>query len=383
MKKFGQWLAYLIGTPCFYLSHYLLELADRLTGGQYKGFMGKRYATCRYGENAYQTPAHVYVNPFTSKNDPLKIEKFKQVGGSAASFNNNGDFDRLLQTATHIGATFHLNYGEVPTIVVGDKHGNPCGGSVNKDRRQAVKDTLEGDPLAIHGAVMIFNFLVDKEIADIVLHYNNGDNKRLIDGILAPAFTPEAIEMFARKNGKCPLLANPALLHLDRHCLDHSLIFRHLRGGNFLLQPNYTFILDLKNPDLKKYGQATPDQERDMLFLKAICDTSNSNTITIGKNGCLKGNGTGQQSRIAGVELGLLNLRRARHDPHGCTEVSDSFFLMTDAPEASITAGISAILSTSRPTFASKDKEIIEYCQRWGVPLYLIPDAKGRGFFNH
>ena len=232
---------------------------------------------------------------------------------------------------------------------------------------------------------MIFNFLVNERAADLVLHYNNSnsEDRRLIDGILAPAFTPGAIELFKRKHGKCPLLVNPALANLGRDSLDHSLLFRHLRGGDFLLQPNYTSILDLNDPDLKKYGQATIEQEDDLLLANAIASTSTSNTITIVKDRSLQGNGVGQQSRIAGAELSIANARRAQHDISKSSSASDSFFLVDDAPRALITAGVSAIISTSRMSMKSKDIPIIEYCQREGIPLYLIPDGKGRGFFNH
>jgi len=136
----------------------------------------------------------------------------------------------------------------------------------------------------------------------------------------------------------------------------------------------------LKDPDLKKHGQASKEQEVDMLLAKAICDTSNSNTITLVKDGALIGNGVGQQSRVACAELAISLAKKNGHELPGAVAASDSFFPFSDGPETLITAGISAIISTSG---SLRDNDSVELCSRWDKPLYLIPDAKGRGFFNH
>ncbi|MDD4902428.1 MAG: hypothetical protein PHE24_04825 [Patescibacteria group bacterium] len=382
MKKFAQWLAYLIGTPCFYLSHYLLELADRLTGGQYKGFMGRRHQFCRYGENGWQKPAAIYRNPFVTADDPLKLTNLKQVGGSAPSYNNYNDFQRGGFLFTHLVESFVRNFGEIQYLVTAVKHGNPCGCAVHGDREEAVIRTLKGDPLAVNGAVMDLNFLVDGKIAELILHYNNPEGRRIIDGVMAPGFTAEAIKAFERKKGKCPLIVCPALATLGRDCLDRALHFRYLRGQDFLLQPNFTFIFQMSMPYVAKYGQATIQQEKDMVFLKAIIDCCTSNTIAIGGDFTLFAAAVAQQSRIAAADLGIANSTRSLHDLHGSVSASDSFFLVTDAPGALIKAGIAAILSTSRVTSMSKDPPIIKFCQDAGIPLYLTPDDQTRGFFH-
>jgi phosphoribosylaminoimidazolecarboxamide formyltransferase/IMP cyclohydrolase len=138
--------------------------------------------------------------------------------------------------------------------------------------------------------------------------------------------------------------------------------------------------LDLNDPDLVKIGQATAQQEDDMLLAKAICDTSNSNTITIVAGGMLIGNGVGQQARVYGSRLALTRAYACSHHVPGASAASDSFFPQTDGVEALAEAQVKAIMSTSGSV---KDKDVIKFCEEKGIALYLIPDKKGRGFFGH
>ncbi|PIP34708.1 hypothetical protein COX21_01500 [Candidatus Falkowbacteria bacterium CG23_combo_of_CG06-09_8_20_14_all_41_10] len=348
---------------------------NSLTDEEYYGFSGIKFAACKYGENAYQSPAALYTRDL---DDPLGLDKFKLISGTAPSYNNYGDLDRLLQTITHIAATFDINHGIVPKIAIGVKHGNACGVGVSHDQSSAIKKMVTGDPTALFGGLVMVNFPIKAETAELLLTHAT-ENRRLLDGIIAPDFTPEAIDLLKRKGDKCRFIANQKLAELNRWRVDEEIIVRYVRGG-FLLQPNYTFILDLASPDLKKYGEATITEEDDMLLAKAISDTSNSNTITIVKDGQLLANGVGQQSRVRGAKLAFELGDDNNHDLRGAAASSDSFFPYIDGPEVLALAGIKAIISTSG---SIRDKEVIDFCQQRGMALYLIPDAKGRGFFNH
>ena len=335
-----------------------------------------KVAECEYGENKYQSPAALFS---VNSEDPLSLDKFQLVSGKPLSYNNYCDLDRLLQTMTHIASTFDLNCGSSPYITVGVKHGNACGAGVHDiDRHETIKRTVTGDPQALFGGLVMLNFAVDVEEAELLLSYKT-EVRRLLDGIIAPWFSPEAIELLKRKGDKCRFVANAALSELDRHSLDTEPIVRYVRGG-FLGQPNYTYILDINDPDLKRYGQVKEIQEYDFMLAKAICDTSNSNTITIVKDGQLLGNGVGQQSRIGGAKLAIRTAKDSCHNYSDAVAVSDSFFPFTDGVETLVVAGITAILSTSGSV---NDQKVIDYCNMCEVPLWLIPDTKGRGFYNH
>lgn len=361
----------------FVIGDYIMTSAKYHGHGIYEGLQGALLSECKYGENAYQTPARVYVQPNI---DPLAIDKFNLVAGGAPSYNNWCDLDRMLQTATHIAAGFDVNYGAVPKIALAVKHGNTCGAAVGTDAIEVLQKMIMGDPRAIFGGLVMTNFPIDDGMAEVLLSYNMGEGqRRILDGIIAPSFTEGAVEHLKRKGDKCRFMANPALLSLSKTSLDTAPRYRGARGG-FLMQPNYTFVLNLKAPELVKNGQGDEATEKDMLLAKAICDTSNSNTISLVKNGQLIGNGVGQQDRVGAAALALMRATGAGHDPRGAVASSDSFFPFPDAPETLIKAGIKAILSTSGSV---NDGKSVDVCKTANVPLYLIPDTQARGFFGH
>jgi len=332
--------------------------------------IGERIATCKYGENAPQAPAHLYS---TKSDDPLALDKFSVVEGTPPSFNNYVDMDRLLQTITHIAAGYSTNDGVGTCIAVGVKHGNPCGAAGGKDPITVAEEMVSGDPLAIFGGLVMVNFPVDSDVSEVFAG-------KMFDGIMAPSFTDEAISTLRRKGDKCRFLTNPALQNLaGTSCLDTTQRFRYVRGG-FLVQPNYTLVPNFVSEDIEKHSVATPQQESDMILAWAIGSTSNSNTITLVKNEKLLGNGVGQQDRVGAAQLAIQRAKRSKHDVVGAVAYSDSFFPFPDGPQTLIEAGVSAIFTSSG---SIRDQETIDVCKEKGVALYMIPDKIGRGFFGH
>jgi len=352
----------------FIIARYCLASASYLSDGKYTGFSGERVATCKYGENAWQAPAHLYS---TGTPDPLALDKFGVIEGTPPSYNNWCDIDRLILTATHIAEGYAINAAKT-SLAVGVKHGNPCEAAAGPIRAELVKKMMAGDPLAIFGGLVLVNFKVDEGLGELLAG-------KMLDGIIAPAFTEGAIAMLRRKGDKCRFVVNPALLNELVGHLDQTPRFRFVRGG-FLAQPNYTFVPDFNQGVIVKYGQATPMQECDMVLAWAIGSTSNSNTITLVKNGQLIGNGVGQQDRVGAANLAVTRARRSGHDVTGAVAYSDSFFPFPDGPQTLIEAGVTAIFTSSGSV---KDQATIEVCAKHGVVLYMIPDQVGRGFFGH
>jgi phosphoribosylaminoimidazolecarboxamide formyltransferase/IMP cyclohydrolase len=340
---------------------------------------GKLAITCKYGENGYMVPAAFYASE--GDTDPLALSKFTVAAGTDPSYNNLCDLDRLLQTITHAAASFEINRGKVPWIVIGVKHGNACGAAFNfDDKVLAAKDTAEGDPLALFGGLVATNFPVTEEVAEaLITHGMPEGNRRILDGIVAPSVDEAAMGLFKRKGDKCRLLVNPALSNLGKDSLDTAQRVRYVRGG-LLAQPNYTFVPDLKSPELTKNVDASEAQENDMLLAKAVCDTSNSNTITLVKNGKLIANGVGQQARVRGANLAVNLAGYSDHDINGASAASDSFFPFPDGPAVLADAGVKAILSTSG---SIKDAEVSAFLKERGIAYYLIPDKIARGFYGH
>jgi len=348
------------------------------SGSLYKGIFGKKNLECAYGENAYQKPASLYE----TSADSLAIVNWKLVAGSPLSYNNICDVDRMMQTMTHIGAGFEKNFNTVPFVAIGAKHGNACGVGVGESEIEAIDKMLQGDLRAIFGGSVMLNFNVDEKIADELIHkFSPEDVRRLLDIVAAPSFSHEAVEILSRKKGKCRLLVNPVILKAGLDSLDTAKRFRYVRGG-FMEQPNYTFVPDLRSAGLRK-------EIEDVILAWAIGCTSNSNTITIVKEGRLYGNGVGQQDRVGAAKLAIFRADDAakfadptkeKADLENAVAYSDSFFPFPDAPEVLIDRGIKTIFSTNGSV---NDQKIIDLCKEKNINLIMLPDALARGFYQH
>lgn len=363
------------------ISRYCMTSAEYRSHSDYTGMSGRLVARCKYGENAHQTPAALFSS---ETDDPLALDKFVVVEGTPPSYNNYCDLDRLLQTTTHIAAGLTANFSVLDRIAIGAKHGNACGCGVHKSDIRAIQTMMMGDPIAIFGGLVMTNFPITAENAESL-------SGKMLDGVFAPDITPAAKDMLRRKGDKCRFVVNPALRNLGIQSLDTVKRFRYVRGG-FLQQPNYTFIPDFRKEihrfleETPRYeytvygGKLTRDQIRDLLMTWAIGSTSNSNTITLARNGMLIGNGVGQQDRVGAAKLAIERAKRSGHDIYGSVAYSDSFFPFPDGPETLINAGVSAILTSSGSV---KDQLTIDLCKKRGIILCMIPDQVCRGFFGH
>lgn len=360
----------------FIAAQYCLSSACFLSSGYYDGLIGEEIKRCKYGENAWQIPATLLGLKST---DPLSLKNFQLIAGSEPSYNNFCDLDRMLQTITHLAAAFGLNRNKAPKLAIAVKHGNACGAAFGDQPAEVLQKMVMGDPRAIFGGLVMANFPIGAKEADILLTYGVAEGRRLLDGIVAPDFKTEAVDMLKRTKDKCRFLINPALGSLSINSLDAANRFRYVRGG-FLKQLNYTFILDLHHPQLEQFGQLTAEQEDDLLLGWAINATSNSNTITLVKNGQLIGNGVGQQDRVGAAELVVKKAIDGGHNPRGAVAVSDSFFPFPDGPKKLIDAGIKVIFAT---TGSVKDEEVKKVIMEAGLTLLRLPDAVARGFFGH
>jgi AICAR transformylase/IMP cyclohydrolase PurH len=193
------------------------------------------------------------------------------------------------------------------------------------------------------------------------------------------------------------VIINPVLANLNQKSLDSTRRIRPVRGG-VLEQPNYNFVLDLSADYMQYHGELTDQQKGDLILGWAVGSTSNSNTISLVKNGRLIGNGVGQQDRVGAVQLALtrttnefpsleeqgeslvLKVTLNKNKLNGAAAYSDSFFPFPDGPELLAKAGIKAILTSSGSV---GDEQVIKTLTGAGVSLAMLPDKTGRGFFMH
>lgn len=377
------------------VARYIMVSAKYLGATEFSGALARVDNPTKYGENPQQAEAAFYADNRVAA-DPLGLDQFEHVQGMARSFINMTDIDRLLQTVTHIAAGFERNFSSVPAIAVGVKHGNACGAAVGKDSVEAVQKMLTGDTRAIFGGVVMVNGEIDKAVAETLMHHAmDGDRPRLLDGVVGASVTKEALELLSRN--KLRVVVNPALAKLGEKSLDTARRARPVRGGT-LEQPNYDFILDMKAGYMQSHGEPTDQQQRDMILGWAVGATSNSNTITLVKDGQLIGNGVGQQDRVGAGQLALtrtttelpelaeqgdnliLKIKLDKNKLAGAVAYSDSFFPFPDGPGLLARAGVTAMLTSSGSV---ADEKVIKSLRDQGVTVVMVPDKTGRGFYLH
>lgn len=391
----SQFLDDLAARAEYEVARYVLTSAQYLNGTAISGYTARLQAKTKYGENPQQAEAGLYADNRVMA-DPLGIDKFEHVQGMERSYINITDIDRLLTTVTHIAAGFDVNFAQVPHIAVGVKHGNACGAAVSDTPVEAMQKMLTGDTRAIFGGVVMVNADIDKDVAETLMRYAiEGERPRLLDGVIGASVSDEALELLSRN--KLRVIVNPALNKLNKGSLDSARRPRPVRGGA-LEQPNYDYILNLSADYMQQHGAVSDQQKRDMVLGWAVGCTSNSNTISLVKNGQLIGNGVGQQDRVGAGQLALTRTTTAmpeleeqgdtivikitldKNKLSGAVAYSDSFFPFPDGPSILAQAGITAMLTSSG---SIGDEKVIETLQAAGVSLLMVPDKIGRGFFAH
>lgn len=284
----------------------------------------------RYGENPHQNGTF-----FGALSD-----MFDQLHGKEISYNNLLDIDAAVSLISEFTE---------PTFAV-LKHNNACGLATRATIAEAWKDALAGDPVSAFGGVLITNGTVDKETADEV-------NKIFFEVIIAPEYTPDALEVLKQKKNRI-ILVQKAPLATTRQ-------YRSVLNGA-LVQDR-----DLKvetTDDLKQVTDkaVTTGQAADLLFANKIVKHSKSNAIVLAKNGMLLASGVGQTSRVDALRQAIDKAHAFGHSLEGAVMASDAFFPFPDCVEIASQAGVTAVV---HPGGSIRDGESVDYCNAHDIAM--------------
>ncbi|PVD36112.1 hypothetical protein C0Q70_03085 [Pomacea canaliculata] len=247
--------------------------------------------TLRYGMNPHQKPAQLYT---TLPELPLKV-----VNGSPGFINlcdalNGWQLVRDLKRATGLPAATSF------------KHVSPAGAAIgvplSKEEAQLcmVDDLKDLSPLAIayaraRGADRMSSFGDFIALSDVCdLSTAKIISREVSDGIIAPGFMPEALEVLKKKKsgGFCLLQIDPAF----EPALMES---RTLFGLQMQQRRNDAIIDESLFTNIVTDHKELPDSaKRDLLVATIALKYTQSNSICFAKNGQVIGIGAGQQSRI-------------------------------------------------------------------------------------
>ena len=300
----------------------------------------------RYGENPHQSAAF-YVEPGRK---PEGMASCHQHQGKELSFNNLLDADASARLVWQFPA---------PACVI-VKHNNPCGVGQGSHALEAFMRAQAGDPISAFGGIVAFNRPVGAEVAHIMA-------QNFWEVILAPAFTGEALEVFAAKK-QLRILQTPDHWPQSAEGLDSRSI-----GGGYLVQRADDAFAPFEDWEVKASGTGSKPRAEELMLAQRVAKAVKSNAIVLVKEGATVGIGAGQMSRVDSVEIAC---RKAGDRARGAVLGSDAFFPFPDGLEVAASHGVSAVVE---PGGSLRDGEVIAAAQKLGVWLFFT----GMRHFRH
>ena len=310
----------------------------------------EKKADLRYGENPHQLGAF-YTDPAHAGGS---ISAAHQIAGKDLSFNNLLDLD----SAWTISSDF-----KTPAVTI-VKHGNPCGLASVVDLAEAFRLALEGDSVSAYGGVIGANRTIDEQTARAI-------RPGFFEAIVAPGYTPEALEILRTKRGFEIIEVPPADSELDELGIGRF-DFKRI-GGGLLVQ---TFDeMEEDRDKLQPVTQRRPTLEEltDLLFAWRAVRHVKSNAVVLAKKHAMVGMGAGQPSRVVSVEVAL---RKAGERAPLSVMASDAYFPFPDGIQIAAQAGVTAII---QPGGSIRDEMAIEVADRHHMAMVFT----GRRHFKH
>ena len=304
----------------------------------------------RYGENSHQQAA-LYRDLHPA---PGSLVTAKQLQGKELSYNNIADADAAWECVK--------SFTESACVIV--KHANPCGVAVGADAWEAYSKAFKTDPTSAFGGIIALNRTVDERAALQI-------SKQFVEVLMAPGFTPEALEVFKTK-------VNVRILQIDlppggtsasgawnqgRNLIDIKRV-----GSGLLMQTADNHELLLSDLKVVSKLQPTPDQLQDLLFAWTVAKYVKSNAIVFCAGGMTMGVGAGQMSRLDSARIASIKAEHAGLSLKGTAVASDAFFPFRDGLDVVVDAGATCVI---QPGGSMRDQEVIDAADERGVVMVL------------
>jgi phosphoribosylaminoimidazolecarboxamide formyltransferase/IMP cyclohydrolase len=306
----------------------------------------EKETTLRYGENPGQRAA------FYVEHTHDGIAALEQKGGKELSFNNLLDLE---------GALFATDPFQGETCCAIVKHTTPSGLATGTSPLDAYRKALACDPVSAFGSVISFTVPVDDETAEAV-------SSLFVECIVAPQFTPGALEILGRKK-------NLRVLEGRAQWREHALDYKRVRGG-FLAQERAARDGDREEWKVVTKRHPTEKELKDLHFAWRAVGAVKSNAIVLARDGATIGIGAGQMSRVDAAFLSVHKARLVGNDTKGSVMGSDAFFPFRDGVEQAAEAGVVAIV---QPGGSVRDEEVIQAANEFNIAMVFT----GKRQFRH
>jgi phosphoribosylaminoimidazolecarboxamide formyltransferase/IMP cyclohydrolase len=191
-------------------------------------------------------------------------------------------------------------------------------------------------------------------------------SKQFVEVLMAPDFTPEALEIFKTKvNVRILKITLPAggasAWDQGRNAVDVKRI-----GSGMLMQTADNHELALADLKVVTKKQPTPAQLQDLLFAWKVAKYVKSNAIVFCKDGMTMGVGAGQMSRLDSARIASIKAQHASLSLQDTVVASDAFFPFRDGLDVVVDAGASCII---QPGGSMRDAEVIAAADERGVAM--------------
>ena len=301
-------------------------------------------AKLRYGENPHQR-AWRYLDMSRHCGAPIR-----QIQGSPVGYNNLSDAQAAMDLISEFAK-------EEPACAI-FKHGTPCGVAQASAGEAAFRAALGGDPVSAFGGVISLNCRLDEEAASAIA-------ESFFEVVVAPEFSPEAIEVLGKK---------PRVRLLAAEIGDGMRQFEYKQvSGGFLVQERDRRILDAEELAVATKRRPDPKELDDLLFAWKVAKHAKSNAVVFARDRAAVGIGAGQTSRVDAARAakakwnanGNANSGGESNEPR-LAVASDGFFPFADGIEVVADAGATAII---QPGGSRRDDEAIAAADARGLTM--------------
>ena len=306
----------------------------------------------RYGENPGY-PAAFYQEPGASGPNMASIEVIQQ-GTKGLSYINIGDMDLGLRLVGKLSRIYRERH--ISALV---KHEMPSGVAMGEGPAEVFLKAWGSDPLSNFGSVDVFNFPIDKTLAEIIV-----EKGRNVEVVFAPDFAQDALEILASRK---PLRVVKLGAAIGDPALDNGLEFKRVEGGLLVQKRFDSKIVSPESVEVVSQRKPSKEEIEAAIFCWTVACFTRSNAIVIGSTDKIHGIGSGQRSRIDAAEDAIKFSKRG-YGPDGCVMASDAFMPFTDVVELAAKSGITAIIY---PLGSIRDQEVIQAADDLGLAMII------------
>ena len=301
----------------------------------------------RYGENPHQSAKFYSDNQTTA----FSLAYAEQLGGKELSYNNIQDANAALNIVREFDEPF----------CVALKHMNPCGAAIGATIEEAWNAAYEADKVSIYGGIVAVNRPLTAEVA-------LGMKPIFLEIVMAPDFTPEALEILSTKK-------NLRLLKVDMTKSDKPINQYISVNGGLLVQQLDTLTKEVTSDMCVTETKPTEAQLVDMNFGWRVVKHVKSNAIAVVKDGHTLGVGAGQMNRVGSAEIALKQAQAAGFT-EGLVLASDGFLPFDDTVAFAAQYGVTAIV---QPGGSIRDEDSIKKANELGITMLFT----GMRHFKH